>query len=61
LLRSELLARAEKNKIKVFFPAMEYCMDNAAMIGAAAIDKYKRKEFADLKLNAFSTKGLRLI
>ena len=36
-------------------------MDNAALIGAAAIDKYNRHEFADLSLNAFSTKGLRYL
>jgi len=61
LLRKELSAAASRRNIQVYFPAMEFCMDNAAMIGAAAIDKFKRKEFADLKLNAFSTKGLRLI
>lgn len=61
LLRSEMKRLGLKNNKQVYFPALEYCMDNAAMIGAAAIDKYKRGEFADLKLNAFSTKGLRLI
>ncbi|MFC1887743.1 tRNA (adenosine(37)-N6)-threonylcarbamoyltransferase complex transferase subunit TsaD [Candidatus Cloacimonadota bacterium] len=61
LLRKEMKQMGSKRMIEVFFPAMQYCMDNAAMIGAAAIDKFKRKEFADLKLNAFSTKGLRLI
>jgi tRNA A37 threonylcarbamoyltransferase TsaD len=40
---------------------MQYCMDNAAMIGAAAVEKLERGEFAELDLNAFSTKGLRLL
>ncbi|MCK4695030.1 MAG: tRNA (adenosine(37)-N6)-threonylcarbamoyltransferase complex transferase subunit TsaD [Candidatus Cloacimonetes bacterium] len=61
LLRKELKEKARIINSEVHFPSMEYCMDNAAMIGAAAIDKFKRKEFAELSLNAFSTKGLRLI
>ena len=56
-LRSEMQKKCSSLSIDVFFPKMQFCMDNAAMIGAAAIEKYKRKEFADLKLNAFSTKG----
>ncbi len=61
LLRKMIKKEASKINIKVYFPALEYCMDNAAMIGAAAVDKYKRKEFADLSLNAFSKKGVRFI
>ena len=61
LLRKSFKKQADKIGIDVVFPALEYCMDNAAMIGAAAVDKYKRKEFADLSLNAFSKKGLRFI
>ncbi len=60
-LRSQLYEMGKKRGITVYFPAMQYCMDNAAMIGAAAVDKFKRNEFAELDLNAFSTKGLRLI
>ncbi len=45
--------------IKVFFPKLEFCMDNAAMIGAAAIPKFIEKDFSDLSLNAFSKKGIR--
>jgi len=37
------------------------CMDNAAMIGAAAIPKFKSSQFASLEINAFSDKGTRLI
>ncbi len=61
LLRSEMQSRAGKIGADVHFPAMQYCMDNAAMIGAAAVQKFLRQEFADLSLNAFSTKGLRFI
>jgi len=61
LLRSEIKKSADKYQLEVFFPAMQYCMDNGAMIGAAAIEKYNNKDFADLSLNAFSTKGIRRI
>ena len=61
LLRKEISERGNAVGAKVFFPALEFCMDNAAMIGAAAIEKYKKNEFSDLSLNAFSTKGIRNI
>ncbi len=61
LLRQEIAEQTRKMGIKAYFPPLEYCMDNAAMIGAAAVEKYKRREFADLSLNAFSTKGVRFI
>lgn len=38
--------------IKVIWPSLVFCTDNAAMIGAAAFGKYKREEFEDLSLNA---------
>ncbi len=60
-LRKRLINDAKKFHFKVYFPPLKYCMDNAAMIGAAAIDKFKNKDFADLKLNAFSQKGVRFI
>ncbi|MCF7858107.1 MAG: tRNA (adenosine(37)-N6)-threonylcarbamoyltransferase complex transferase subunit TsaD [Candidatus Cloacimonetes bacterium] len=61
LLRKEIVNQSRRTGIEVYYPALEYCMDNAAMIGAAAIDKFKNKDFADLTLNAFSTKGIRNI
>ncbi len=61
LLRNEMRKHAERSRIELFIPAPVYCTDNAAMIAIAAIDKYRRKDFAGLDLNAFSKKGLRLI
>jgi len=61
LLREEMTKEGKAIGANVYFPALEYCMDNAAMIGAAAIEKYHKGEFADLSLNAFSTKGTRII
>ncbi|PID27643.1 MAG: tRNA (adenosine(37)-N6)-threonylcarbamoyltransferase complex transferase subunit TsaD [Candidatus Cloacimonadota bacterium] len=60
-LRKKLLKLSKKHKYKFYCPSLKFCMDNAAMIGAAAINKYKNKEFAELNLNAFSTKGVRFI
>jgi len=60
-LRVKMRREAEKIQSESFFPKFEYCMDNAAMIGAAAIEKYQKREFANLDLNAFSKKGLRFV
>lgn len=39
-------------ELRVVYPSPQYCTDNAAMIGAAALGKYARGEFAELSLNA---------
>ena len=56
-LRKEMSAKCELHNFSVYFPKLQYCMDNGAMIGVAAVDKYLNKEFSELNLNAFSTKG----
>ncbi|MDY6916243.1 MAG: tRNA (adenosine(37)-N6)-threonylcarbamoyltransferase complex transferase subunit TsaD [Candidatus Cloacimonadota bacterium] len=61
LLRKQMQQKAKKIGATAYFPALQYCMDNAAMIGAAALEKYQNKDFADLTLNAFSTKGIRFL
>jgi N6-L-threonylcarbamoyladenine synthase len=61
LLRSEIKKGAAKINAEAYFPSMQYCMDNAAMIGAAAVSKLEKEQYADLELNAFSTKGLRFL
>jgi N6-L-threonylcarbamoyladenine synthase len=61
LLRKRMTEETTKIKAELFYPRLEYCMDNAAMIGAAAVEKYFKKDFAHLSLNAFSKKGLRFI
>lgn len=60
-LRQEMSIHAAKIKAEVFFPKLKLCMDNGAMIGAAAVSKYLLKDFSNLSLNAFSTKGIRKI
>ncbi|SMB89723.1 O-sialoglycoprotein endopeptidase [Desulfonispora thiosulfatigenes DSM 11270] len=51
-LREEMTLKAKEKGIKVLYPQIEFCTDNAAMIGAAAHYKAIRKEYADLDLNA---------
>lgn len=61
LLRQLLQENASKINSDVYYPSLSLCMDNAAMIAAAAIPKLKRKSYSDLSVNAFSEKGIRLI
>jgi len=51
----ELRSRADELKeagCEVHYPKPIYCTDNAAMIGAAALNKYAQGDFAGLDLNA---------
>jgi N6-L-threonylcarbamoyladenine synthase len=61
LLRSLMTKKANALGIKVHYPPISLCMDNAAMIAAAAIPKFKHQQFAPLSVNAFSEKGTRFI
>ncbi len=49
----EALKKATENKgFKLILPEKRYCTDNAAMIGAEGYLQYKKRNFADLTLNA---------
>lgn len=60
-LRSEMEDKAGKIGITVYYPSLQLCMDNAAMVGAAAIPKYKAGLISPLDVNAFSQKGTKLL
>ncbi len=60
-LRKKISSESKKINCRVFFPPIRYCMDNAAMIGCAAVKKLFNEDFANLELNAFSTKGLKIL
>jgi N6-L-threonylcarbamoyladenine synthase len=46
-LRKALLVLAEKQKWEVFFPQIQYCTDNAAMIAIATHYKFMEGEFTE--------------
>lgn len=51
-LRRQLKERAEQEKMRVSFPELEYCTDNAAMVASAGYEQLLRGEVAGLDLNA---------
>ncbi len=51
-LRSELKSMADKMGIDFFYPPLEYCTDNAAMIAATGVMYYRKGWFADLAIGA---------
>jgi N6-L-threonylcarbamoyladenine synthase len=44
-LRSELNILSEKYRFELLFPKMEFCSDNAAMIGRVGVEAYEKKLF----------------
>lgn len=51
-IRAALRELCDKKKIKLVYPRISLCGDNAAMIAAAAYYEFKRGNFADTSLNA---------
>jgi N6-L-threonylcarbamoyladenine synthase len=51
-LRAALTARCESDGVPLLIPPNSLCTDNAAMIGAAAQLKLKRKQFTNLDMKA---------
>lgn len=60
-LRTQFKHKARSLGIQFYAPSPRYCVDNAAMVGAAAIPKFQERQFSELDVNAFSTKGTRSI
>ncbi len=51
-LREKLFTMAQINGVRVHFPEMKYCMDNAAMIGSLGEKLYRKGCRSDLYLSA---------
>lgn len=51
-LREEMKRLSSEKNIKVLYPSLSYCIDNAAMIGIAGYYRYIKGERADMTLNA---------
>jgi len=57
-LRTTLEERAKSRGLKVYFPSLALCTDNAAMIAAAGYSRFQRRHFADTSLNATASMPL---
>ncbi|HLP88517.1 MAG TPA: tRNA (adenosine(37)-N6)-threonylcarbamoyltransferase complex transferase subunit TsaD [Nostocaceae cyanobacterium] len=53
-LRKNLQAAAAEHNLRVLFPSMKFCTDNAAMIGCAAADHLSRGHTSPLTLGVHS-------
>lgn len=60
-LRTQLAAQAASIQARVYHPSLSLCVDNAAMVAAAAIPKLLAGAFATLDVNASSAKGTRIL
>ncbi|MDA2920575.1 tRNA (adenosine(37)-N6)-threonylcarbamoyltransferase complex transferase subunit TsaD [Desulfobacterota bacterium AH_259_B03_O07] len=60
-LRELATEKFNQEGISLYIPSLEYCTDNAAMIGALGYFKLKRDEKSELNLNPYSTTRPRYI
>ena len=58
-IREEIKKVCQKYGVTFHVPNFIYCTDNAAMIGCAAYPLYKKKQFANLSLNASSSENIK--
>jgi N6-L-threonylcarbamoyladenine synthase len=58
-IRKKFIELSEQHNIELLIPRIEYCTDNAAMIGSAAYYAYKKGIASDTTLNAVSTSDLK--
>ena len=54
-LRTRMQAECDKRGIKLYYPPLKYCGDNAAMVGVQGYYEYQSGNIADATLNATAT------
>ena len=54
-LRSRMKSECDKRGIKLYYPELKYCGDNAAMVGVQAFYEYQSGNICDSSLNATAT------
>lgn len=57
-LRKKLTQKAAEKGLKVHFPPMALCTDNAAMIASAGVQHYEREQFSPFTIGATSRLAL---
>jgi len=57
-LRDKLTQKAAEKGLKVHFPPMTLCTDNAAMIASAGVQHYEREQFSPFTIGATSRLAL---
>jgi N6-L-threonylcarbamoyladenine synthase len=57
-LRATLAERARKERMRIFFPPMEYCMDNGAMIALVGGLRLAQESPEDLEINVEASLSL---
>ena len=55
VLRQEMDVLCRKKNVKLFYPDLHLCGDNAAMVGSQAYYEYQQGHIADMTLNALAT------
>lgn len=60
-LRSRMTEECSRAGIKLYFPPLSLCGDNAAMVGAQAYYEFKSGNIADLYLNAYATMDMQTL
>ena len=54
-LRARMKSECDKRGLKLYYPELKYCGDNAAMVGVQAFYEYQSGNIADSSLNATAT------
>jgi N6-L-threonylcarbamoyladenine synthase len=57
-LRARMSEECKRRGLKLYFPPLSLCGDNAAMVGAQAYYEYLNKNIADFNLNAQATMSI---